>query len=142
MSLYINEKLVLPNNEIQWRFSRSSGPGGQKLNKTESRVELIFNINNSKTLDSFQKSILFQNLNNKIQNGSISITVQEKRTQYENRQLAISKITSLLTKNLQITTKVRKETKPTKDSQRRRLESKKKRSHVKKNRQYKADQDV
>ena len=136
MSLYINEKLVLPNNEIQWRFSRSSGPGGQKLNKTESRVELIFNINNSKTLDSFQKSILFQNLNNKIQNGSISITVQEKRTQYENRQLAISKITSLLTKNLQITTKVRKETKPTKDSQRRRLESKKKRSHVKKNRQY------
>ena len=48
MSLEITKKLVIPDNEIKWRFSRSSGPGGQNTNKIESRVEMIFNIHNSK----------------------------------------------------------------------------------------------
>ena len=137
MNLEINRNLVIPTNEIKWRFSRSSGPGGQNANKIESRVEIIFNIHKSKTLNEFQKSLLVEKLNNQILNGSISIKVQEKRTQFENRQLAIYKLTSLLKEKLKQQSKVRKVTKPTKASKRKRIESKKRRSEIKKNRQNK-----
>ena len=135
MNLQINRKLVIPCNEVKWRFSRSSGPGGQNVNKTESRVEIIFNITNSKTLNPFQKVILLDRLSNKICNGSISIKVQEQRTQFENRQLAIHKLITLLKDKLMSDSKTRKLTKPTKASQIRRVESKKKRGELKRARQ-------
>ena len=122
MNLQINNQLVIPNNEIHWRFSRSAGPGGQNVNKTESRVEIIFHINNSKVLSPFQKYILLRQLNKQINHGSISIIVKEKRTQYENRQLAMLKLTSLLRDNLKLKTKARKKTIPSKNSQIKRLE--------------------
>ncbi len=142
MNLQINNQLVIPKNEIHWRFSRSAGPGGQNVNKTESRVEIIFHINNSKVLSPFQKYILLRQLNKQINHGSISIIVQEKRTQYENRQLAMLKLTSLLRDNLNLQTKARKKTIPSKNSQIKRLEAKKKRGILKKNRQYKLDKDL
>lgn len=135
MNLKVNRNLVIPNNEIKWRFSRSSGPGGQNINKIESRVEIIFNICKSNVLNSYQKVILLEKLNHKIRNGSISIQVQEKRTQFENRQLAIHKLIALLNEELASKPKTRKMTKPTKSSQKRRVESKKKRSELKRNRQ-------
>ena len=55
MNLTINTKLEIPVNEIQWRFSRSSGAGGQNVNKTDSRVEIIFNVSESKTLTPYHK---------------------------------------------------------------------------------------
>ncbi len=62
MNLTINSKLEIPANEIHWRFSRSSGSGGQNVNKTDSRVEIVFNVFKSKTLTSYQKHrILIQN---------------------------------------------------------------------------------
>tara|TARA_B100000902_G_C26488464_1_gene518160 strand:+ start:253 stop:474 length:222 start_codon:yes stop_codon:yes gene_type:complete len=73
MILQINQKLFIPDNEIQWRFSRSSGSGGQNLNKVESQVEITFNIHKSKSLNYFHKNLLFKKLNNKIINGCISI---------------------------------------------------------------------
>ena len=141
MNLKINNQLAIPSNEIQWRFSRSSGPGGQNVNKTESRVEIIFQIDNSKVLSPFQKYILLRQLKKQIHHGSISIIVQEKRTQYENRKLAILKMTSLLRDNIKLKTKVRKKTIPSKNSQRKRVEFKKKRGILKQNRQYKLDKD-
>ena len=65
MDLKITETLVIPSNEIKWRFSRSSGPGGQNVNKIESRVEIIFNLEDSKVLNDYQKEILKRNLKNK-----------------------------------------------------------------------------
>ena len=141
MSIKINENLSIPNNEIKWRFSRSSGPGGQNINKTESRVEIIFNIHNSKALNPYQKSILLQELTNKIINGSIYITIQEKRTQYENRRLAVQKLISLIQDTLNYKLKVRKMTKPTKASLRKRVESKKKKGEIKRNRQSRFEKD-
>ena len=55
MNLTVNSKLEIPVNEIQWRFSRSSGAGGQNVNKTDSRVEIVFNVFESKTLTPYQK---------------------------------------------------------------------------------------
>tara|TARA_Y100001968_G_C19301928_1_gene689540 strand:+ start:392 stop:805 length:414 start_codon:yes stop_codon:yes gene_type:complete len=137
----MNQKLIIPTSEIQLRFSRSSGPGGQNVNKIESQVEIIFNIQKSKVLTSFQKNLLLNKIKNKIINGCISIKVKEKRTQLKNRQLAIQKLTSLVEDIIMSEQKVRKVTSPTKSSQRRRVEEKKKRGEVKRNRQNKLEQD-
>ena len=142
MDLHITQKLIIPNNEIHWRFSRSSGPGGQNVNKVESQVEIIFNIQKSKSLNSFQKSRLLKKLNNKIINGCISIKVQEQRTQLRNRQLAIQKLILLLQKTITSKEQVRKSITPTKSSQRKRVESKKKRGELKRNRQNPWETDL
>ena len=81
MDLKITKTLVIPSNEIKWRFSRSSGPGGQNVNKIESRVEIIFNLEDSKVLNDYQKEILKRNLKNKLVNNSLRIAVQQHRNQ-------------------------------------------------------------
>ena len=112
MDLIITPRLVIPSRELKWRFSRSSGPGGQKVNKTDSRVEIIFNIEESKVLNDYQKIIIMKNLKNKLVNKAICIAVQDQRNQLLNRQLAIVRISSLIRNSLKNTSKVRKATKP------------------------------
>ena len=139
MNLRVSSKLEIPVKEIHWRFSRSSGAGGQNVNKTDSRVEIIFNVSESKTLTLYDKhKILIQN-DVKLTNGCICIVVQDKRTQYQNRQLALSRLASTLRGLLKPPTKKRRETIPTRSSQRRRVESKKRRGELKKNRQSMID---
>ena len=137
MDLIITPRLVIPSSELKWRFSRSSGPGGQKVNKTDSRVEIIFNIEESKVLNDYQKIIIMKNLKNKLVNNCICLAVQEERNQLLNRQIAIIRIGSVIRNSLNNSSKVRKATKPSKASQNKRLESKKKRGELKKNRQRK-----
>ena len=139
MNLTINSKLEIPANEIHWRFSRSSGAGGQNVNKTDSRVEIIFKISESKTLTPYQKHRILIQDEIKLNNGAICIAVQDKRTQYQNRQLAFSRLASTLRELLKPPLKKRKETFPTRSSQRKRVESKKKRGELKKSRQSKID---
>ena len=137
MDLIITTRLVIPARELKWRFSRSSGPGGQKVNKTNTRVEIIFNIEESKVLNDYQKKVITKKLKTKLVNNCICIAVQEERNQLLNRQIAIARISSLIRNSLKNFTKVRKATKPSKASQNRRLDSKKKRGELKKNRQSK-----
>ena len=135
MDLKINKTLVIPSNEIKWRFSRSSGPGGQNVNKIESRVEIIFNLEESKVLNDYQKEILKRNLKNKLVNNSLRLAVQEYRNQLLNRQIALMKFSSIIKNALNKPLKFRNFTKPTKVSQKKRVEFKKKRGELKKNRQ-------
>ena len=137
MDLIITPSLVIPSRELKWRFSRSSGPGGQKINKTNTKVEIIFNIEESKVLNDYQKKVLTKKLKNKLVNNCICLTVQDERKQLLNRQLAIVRISSVIRNSLKNLSKVRKTTKPSKSSQKRRLDSKKKRGELKKNRQRK-----
>ncbi len=139
MNLTINSKIEIPANEIHWRFSRSSGAGGQNVNKTDSRVEIVFNVSESKTLTSYQKHRISIQTKIKLINGCICIAVQDKRTQYQNRQLALSRFSSTLRELLKSPPKKRRGTIPTHSSQRKRLESKKKRGELKRNRQSKID---
>ena len=139
MNLRINNKLEIPDNEIKWRFSRSSGAGGQNVNKTDSRAEIVFNVSESKTLTPYQKYRISIQDEVKLSNGCICIAVQDKRTQYQNRQLALTRLTSTLRDLLKPPPKTRRETIPTRSSQRRRIESKKKRGELKRNRQSKMD---
>ena len=139
MNLWINSKLEIPDNEIKWRFSRSSGAGGQSVNKTDSRAEIVFNVSESKTLTPYQKYRISIQDEVKLSNGCICIAVQDKRTQYQNRQLALTRLTSTLRDLLKPPPKKRRKTIPTRSSQRKRVESKKKRGEIKKNRQSKID---
>ena len=139
MNLRINSKLEIPDKEINWRFSRSSGAGGQNVNKIDSRAEIVFNVSESKTLTPYQKHRISIQNKVKLINGSICIAVQDKRTQYQNRQLALSRLASILRELVKPSPKERRETVPTRSSQRKRVESKKKRGEVKKTRQSNID---
>ena len=131
MDLIITSRLVIPSRELKWRFSRSSGPGGQKVNKTNTRVEIIFNIEESKVLNDYQKKVLTKKLKTKLVNNCICLAVQEERNQLLNRQIAIIRISSVIRNSLKNSSKVRKATKPSKASQNRRLDSKKKTGRIK-----------
>ena len=139
MNLTINSKLEIPANEIQWRFSRSSGAGGQNVNKTDTRVEIVFNISESKTLTPYHKHRILIQHKIKLINGCICIAVQDKRSQYQNRQLALIRLASTLRELLKPPPKKRRETNPTRSSQRKRIESKKKRGELKRNRKSNID---
>ena len=139
MNLKINSKLEIPGHEIQWSFSRSSGAGGQNVNKIDSRVEILFNVFESKTLNLYQKHKISIQDEIKLINGCICIAVQDKRTQYQNRQLALNRLSTILRELLKPPPEKRRETIPTRSSQRKRVESKKKRGELKRNRQSKID---
>ena len=134
MDLKITKTLVIPSKEIKWRFSRSSSPGGQNVNKIESRVEIIFNLEDSKVLNHYQKEILKIKLKKKLLNNSLCLVVQEHRNQLLNRQLALMKFISIIRDALNKPSKLRKSTKPTKTSQNKRIEVKKRRGELKKSR--------
>ena len=139
MNLRITSKLEIPTSEINWRFSRSSGSGGQNVNKTDSRVEIVFNVSKSKTLSPYQKHRILIKKNYKLINDCICIVVQDKRSQYQNRQLAVNRLVSTLQELLKPPPKRRRETIPTRSSQRKRLDLKKKRGELKRKRQLKID---
>ena len=134
MDLIVNPVLVIPSSELHWRFSRSSGSGGQNINKTDTRVNLSFNIEKSKALTSYQKHQITKQLSDQIVNATITVITQEHRTQYKNRKLALMRLGILLEKALEPPPKARKTTKPTKSSQRRRVNSKKKHGEKKQSR--------
>ena len=139
MNLTINSKIEIPANEIQWRFSRSSGAGGQNVNKTDTRVEIVFNVSDSKTLTLYHKHRISIQDKVKLINGCICIAVQDKRSQYQNRQLALIRLASTLRELLKPPPKKRRATNPTRSSQRKRIESKKKRGELKRNRKSNID---
>ena len=139
MNLRITTKLEIPDCDIHWRFSRSSGSGGQNVNKTDSRVEIVFNVSESKALSPYQKQRILIQKDFKLINNCICIAVQDKRSQYQNRQLAFSRLVSLLHELLKPPPNKRRETIPTRSSQRKRVELKKKRGELKRNRQLKID---
>ncbi len=120
--------------ELQFQTSRSSGPGGQNVNKVESRVELRFRVAESQLLTDEQKQMLLQKLASRLtQDGELLITAQEDRSQLRNRETALLKFHQLLTKTLH-RPKTRRPTKPGKGAVRKRLESKKKHGDKKTNR--------
>lgn len=120
--------------ELEFQTSRSSGPGGQNVNKVESRVELRFRLATSELLTDEQKQTLQQKLASKLTaEGELLVVAQEDRSQLRNREIALRKFHEMLTKALH-KPKPRKATKPSKGAVRQRLESKKKHGEKKANR--------
>ena len=123
------------STEFQFLTSRSSGPGGQNVNKVNSKVELRFDIQNSDLLSEDQKNILLIKLASKITSeGILSIVSQRDRSQLSNKEDAIEKLYLLIAKAL-TPVKPRKNTRPTKGSIEKRLATKRIKSEIKQTRQ-------
>ena len=124
-NLRITEELDLLLDEIELRVSRSSGPGGQHANVTASRVEAIFDVHASQALSEAQKARIGGRLGSRV-----TAVAQDTRSQYRNRELALERLARRLESALKVS-RPRTKTRPTRASQRRRLESKRKRGETK-----------
>jgi len=126
--LAVNESLSIPRSELDVRVSRSSGAGGQHVNKTSSRVEVFWNILASHALDESQRNRLREKLSSRMTtDGSIRVVASDMRSQTRNRELAEERLVDLVRRAL-IVPKKRRATKPTHASREARLESKKRHS--------------
>ena len=124
--LHITSSVQIPLSELRFRTSRSSGPGGQNVNKLETRVELVFDVASSPSLSEDQKNVLFTLLASRIDaRGVLHISSLKSRSQWENKQLVIEKLVSILQGALKVRMK-RVKTSPTHSSKERRVQSKKK----------------
>jgi ribosome-associated protein len=116
--LRIDERLAIPLAEIELRASRSSGPGGQHANVTDSRVEAVFDVEASRSLDEARRVRLLERLG-----PVVRAVAQDERSQGRNRELALSRLAAKLAAALRVP-KHRRPTRPTKASRRRRLDAK------------------
>jgi ribosome-associated protein len=124
----------LPAAELRWRFSRSSGPGGQHVNTTDSRVELIFDLAASEALSPLLKQRALRRLEAQLLEGCVVISASEQRSQWQNRVAAQRRLVALLQEALRPPPPPRRPTRPTRGSVQRRLEAKQRRSAVKRQR--------
>ncbi|MBT2595932.1 alternative ribosome rescue aminoacyl-tRNA hydrolase ArfB [Arthrobacter sp. ISL-72] len=134
MDLEVSPALTIPASELRWRFSRSSGPGGQHINTSDSRVELSWNIGASAALSDGQRLTLVTRLGKRLIAGVITLSASERRSQLRNREEALSKLADLLAEALAPEAPHRRATKPTRGSQRRRLAAKEQRAATKRQR--------
>jgi len=134
MDLEVSPALTIPASELRWRFSRSSGPGGQHVNTSDSRVELSWNIAASAALSDGQRLTLATRLGKRLIAGVITLSASERRSQLRNRQEALSKLADLLAEALAPEAPHRRATKPTRGSDRRRLAAKERRAATKRQR--------
>lgn len=126
--LVVNESLSIPRSELDVRVSRSSGAGGQHVNKTSSRVEIFWNVSASRALDEKQRTRLSEKLGSRMtSDGSIRVVASDMRSQTRNRELAEERLADLVRRAL-IVPKKRRATKPTRASKEARLESKRRHS--------------
>lgn len=127
----ISDTLSIPLTELSFRFSRSSGPGGQHVNKSETRVELLFDVANSPGLTDEQRERVMRRLARRIDSaGVLHVVSQATRSQKQNRDLAIERFTRLVQKALE-PPKKRRPTEPSRQAKERRLREKRRRSEIK-----------
>jgi ribosome-associated protein len=124
-SIQVHNRLAIPLGEVDLRYSRSSGPGGQHAQKTETRVEAVFDVEASETLSEAQKRRLSRKAG-----PVIRVVAQDERSQVRNRELALERLAVAIRAGLRVERK-RRPTKPTAAARERRLDQKKRRGQTK-----------
>jgi ribosome-associated protein len=128
----IKSGVVISSDELKFVFSRSGGPGGQNVNKVASRVTLMFSVNESTSLSDKQKKQIVSELRSQMSaDGTLTVNVQESRSQYRNREIAVEKLSAMLRTAL-TPRKKRIATRVPSGAKRDRVDSKKRRSRTKK----------
>ena len=123
--------LVIPEAELAVRFSRSSGPGGQGVNTTDSRVELSFDVARSPSLAEPYRSRALAHLARRLVDGVLTVTASEHRSQLRNREAAEARLATLLAEAVAPPARPRRATRPSRSSVRRRLDAKTRRGQTK-----------
>jgi ribosome-associated protein len=129
--LPVSEALTIPAAELGWRFSRASGPGGQGVNTTDSRVELVFDLAGSPSLPEPLRQRALARLRGRLAGGELTVVAAEHRSQWRNRQAARRRLAELLALAMAPPPPPRRRTRPTRASQQRRLAAKRQRGSLK-----------
>jgi ribosome-associated protein len=139
--LRVSRSILVPERELRWRFSRSSGPGGQSVNTADSRVELSLDLRTTSALGPVQRSRALERLSGKLVDGVLTIAASEHRSQLRNREAALERLARILADAVAPPPPSRRPTKPTRAARERRLTGKRKRSQTKKLRAPADDDD-
>lgn len=131
MSGLVVRGVEIPEDELSWRFSRSSGPGGQSVNTADSRVELSIDVAGSRSLPERLRDRAVTALAHRLVDGVLTVAASEFRSQHRNRQAARARMTALLTEATAPPAPARRPTRPTRGSKERRLAGKKRRGQTK-----------
>ena len=129
--LRVTRSVVVPERELKWRFSRSSGPGGQSVNKTDSRVELGLDVSATTALGPIQRARAMERLAGRLVDGVVTITASEHRSQLQNREAALERLAEVLSAAIAPPPPRRRPTRATRGSVERRLADKKRRAKTK-----------
>lgn len=137
--LRVRGSVVIPEAELSWRFSRSSGPGGQGVNTTDSRVELRWDVAASSALGPVLRDRALERLSDRLVDGVVSVTASEQRSQWQNRLAAERRLVDLVAAAIAPPPRPRRPTRPTRGSTERRIAEKKRRGEVKRLRRGDSD---
>jgi ribosome-associated protein len=137
--LRIGRTIVIPDRELRERFSRSSGPGGQGVNTTDSRVELSFDVAGSPSLPETTRARMVSRLEGRLVDGVVTVVASEHRAQLANRRTARERMAEILTAAAAAPPRPRRPTRPSRAAKQRRLDQKKRRGEVKRGRQQRYD---
>jgi ribosome-associated protein len=133
--LRVSRTVVIPLGELELRFSRSGGPGGQNVNTRSTRVEVVFDVAGSPSLGPRQRARILSKLAGRLDTeGNLRVVASEERTQAQNRELALGRLRDLLAEALRPDPPPRRPTKPSKGSVERRLAGKRARGRIKRER--------
>lgn len=136
----VSRSVEIPAPELRFRFSRSSGPGGQNVNKRDTKVELLFDVAGSPSLGPRQRERIMRKLASRIDSdGVLHLVVSEERTQGRNRETAIERFCELIRDALKPDPPKRRPTRPSKQAVERRIRSKKLRGERKRERTWTGD---
>jgi ribosome-associated protein len=129
--LRVDSGITIPESELSWRFSRSSGPGGQGVNTADSRVELVWDAAASAALSPVQRERLLARLSGRLVDGVLTIAASEHRAQLRNRDAARARLAALVAEALRPPSPSRRSTTPSRSAKERRLKEKKRRTDLK-----------
>jgi ribosome-associated protein len=122
--LAVSSRVVIPAAELRWRFSRSSGPGGQGVNTSDSRVELMFDLATSDAVPTYLRERAIERLRDRLVDGVVTVTASEHRSQLRNREAALARLAALLRNATAPPPNARRPTKPSRGAVERRLQEK------------------
>ncbi len=127
----VRDGIVIPAAELRWKFSRSSGPGGQSVNTTDSRVSLSFDVASTTALNRYLKSRALERLAGRLVNGVLTVHAEGERSQYQNRVAAQEQLVKIIRTAIAVPPPKRRPTRPSRRAKERRITAKKQRGETK-----------
>lgn len=137
--LRVTRSVVVPEKELRWRFSRSSGPGGRSVNTADSRVQLSLDLTTTTALGPVQRARALEGLADRLVDGVLTVTAREERSQLRNREIALERLAEILAGAIAPPPRTRRPTKTSKRAVERRIAAKKRRAKIKRLRRVEED---